>query len=236
MKIDIQEKKIPKFTLDFFYYNFGYYFFYKDIYGCLIISLIMVTLFIKSKIYNKSIEDLHFFEFIDFLNALYSHLSVGMTWSASVLELDHSAHSKHLNQIILDVKKTVAYAQNDDLVYEKIDEGFTIIESTLFVQMLKQSKYTGFAISDIVGIILEQLQLKTKLKREIQTILFQKKLEQSILSVAPILILACIQYMQPSYLDPLYENIKGRLIMTLAFTIILFMKFFSEKIVQIKTE
>lgn len=236
MKIEINEKKIPKFTLDFFYYNFGYYFFYKDIFGCIIISLIMCIVFLKSRLYNKSIEDIHFFEFVDFLNALYSNLSVGMTWSASVLELEHHSHSKHLNQVILNVKKATAYAQNDELVYTEIDQGFAIVESSLFVQMLKQSKYTGFAISDIVGIILEQLQLKTKLKREIQTILFQKKLEQSILSVAPILILACIQYMQPSYLEPLYQNFQGRAIMTLSFSIILFMKFFSEKIVQIKTE
>lgn len=69
---------------------------------------------------------------------------------------------------------------------------------------------------------------------EIQTCLAAKKLEQNIMSLVPVLILAYIQLVSPGFLDGMYHNAAGVVIMSLCLGIYALAWYWGRKIVTIE--
>lgn len=236
IKALLTDKNTSKVMGDLCFFTLGFWFFFKSFILCVIAFLTIVGLIIFTKLYDASKEEKDFFEFVDFLNVLYSNLSVGMTLSHAVMEMDENKTTPRLIDFLVEIKKSVTYGNDTESFYTAITTRFHIEEAQLMVQMLKQSQITGASRSIIVGAILEQLRVKNKIKREIKSILFQKQLEQKILSIAPVGIIAFMNSIQPDYLQPLYTSLMGRGIMLMSFTIVVVMKVISEHLVQIKSD
>lgn len=236
IKTTFSDKNTYKIIGDTVFFTLGFWFFFKSIILCILSFVTILSLTLLTSYYNNSKFERDFFDFIDFLNGLYSNLSVGMTLSYAVKEIDEKKAPPRMEPFLVDIKKAITYGNDGESFYTFILNQFQIEEAQLMVQMLKQSQVTGASQSVIIGSILEQLRVKNKIKREVKSILFQKQLEQKILSIAPIGIIAFMNSIQPEYLQPLYNSLKGRGIMLVSFLIIVAMKFFSEKLVQIKFE
>ena len=74
--------------------------------------------------------------------------------------------------------------------------------------------------------------MKYKVKNEVKSILYQKTLEQNILSLAPIFIILFIDSTSRGYLDIMYATLVGRVTMTFAFILLLSMNLIAKKIVN----
>ncbi|MGX8794709.1 type II secretion system F family protein [Fusibacter sp. JL298sf-3] len=229
-------KDYQKLTVDMAFYTLGYYFFFNDFIGIPIVAGAIMALFRWSPLYDKAMYSTHFFEFTDWLNQLHANLSVGLNFNNALLKLESENFPKRLAPYIQRMKKEVHFSGDDAPVYAVIKEAFPIEEARILVEMLGQSKRTGASVSIVVGIILNQLHAKNKIRREIKSILFQKKLEQSILCLAPIGIIAFINMSSESYLVPLYTTLTGRGIMLVAFAIVVAMKWIGQKIVSISVD
>ena len=57
---------------------------------------------------------------------------------------------------------------------------------------------------------------KMRVKKEIRTLMAQKRFEARIVSLMPIAVITMLNLISPDYLQPLYGGIQGRLIMTAA--------------------
>ncbi len=83
-----------------------------------------------------------------------------------------------------------------------------------FAEIFQTAKRSGGDMNIIIQTCVMTICDKMEVKKEIQTILCSKQLEQKIMNLIPILIILYIRGTSPGFFDPLYHNITGIAIMT----------------------
>ncbi|GAB6109153.1 type II secretion system F family protein [Fusibacter bizertensis] len=223
-----------KFFFDLAFYTLGFYAFYNSI-GLIIISALALIIILSfTSYYLKNLDNYYLDNFIDLLNQINSNLAVGMGFDSAII-----ASSKELrqdqsysSQCIHLLNRSIQLGLDSNSLFQQINQMFPIPETMLFSRMMQLSKETGADPSNITDITIDKLYLTHKVKQEIDTILFQKKLEQSILCLAPMFIILFIKSTSSDFMSILYHGIVGRGVMTLSFALIILMKVISAKVVQ----
>ena len=103
-----------------------------------------------------------------------------------------------------------------------------------FADVFSAAKRTGGNLIAIIRNTVLCMMQKEETRREIDTCLSAKRLEQSIMSLVPFFILLYVQVMSPGFLDSMYHNPAGILIMTLCLVVYLLAWFWGRKIVSIE--
>jgi len=210
--------------------------FYSNFFVTVLSVTVILIYALKSSHYDKNLEMFYLNHFIDFLNQINSNLCIGMGFdtsvitSAKILTHDNSYSTHAIHQLSNSIKIGI----NTHELFQQLQKLFPIQEAQLFCRMMQMSKETGSNPSEITEITIDKLYLKHKITDEIETILYQKKLEQSILCLAPMFIILFIKTSSPEYLSMMYQSLAGTLMMTVALLLVLIMKFISEKIVSFK--
>ena len=209
-------------------------------YDSMVLLLLCLALFysvvLKKDYYLKNLDRYYLDAFIDFLNQINSNLCIGMGFEPSVLAssnvlLDDLSYS---SKTIKKLGHSIQMGIGGDSLYHKVCDAFPIYEATLFSRMMQLSKETGSNPSIITGITIDKLYMKHKVNNEIEMVIYQKKLEQTILCLAPMCIVLFIRLSSPGYMEILYQTAIGRVIMTFALSLILAMKLISEHIIKFK--
>lgn len=110
--------------------------------------------------------------------------------------------------------------------------GMEEIES--FSQVFGFAKRGGGDIVKIFQESVERITEQAELKREIETVIAAKKLEQKIMLVIPCGILIYIGIGMPEFMEPLYGNVTGVLVMSVCLWIYAAAYFMAQRIVQIR--
>lgn len=103
-----------------------------------------------------------------------------------------------------------------------------------FADIFGAAKRTGGNLIAIIRNTIQCISQKEETRMEIQTCLAAKKLEQNIMSLVPVLILAYIQLVSPGFLDGMYHNAAGVVIMSLCLGIYALAWYWGRKIVTIE--
>lgn len=74
---------------------------------------------------------------------------------------------------------------------------------------------------------------KINIENEMRTLFSQKKTEGRMVGIMPILMILFLRITSPSYLDPMYETLVGRLMMTAAITAMVYSIYLTEKITKV---
>ena len=222
-----------KLYFDMFFFLLAGIAFFNSLWTAVIAISVIIFWCYKFKTYGKDKSYFYLDAFIDFLNQINSNMSLGVGFetailqSASMLKADESYVSKALHTLSRDINMGVSS-------FEHLNSLFPIAETERYGKMMISGKKSGASPSEITGITIDKLYLKHKINHEISTIIFQKKLEQIILSLAPMLVIMMIRMSTPDYLVILDHTTIGKIIMSFAFSLILIMKIISEKLVSIK--
>lgn len=83
-----------------------------------------------------------------------------------------------------------------------------------FSEVFRTAKRTGGDLINIIKLTANIISDKIEVKREIITLISAKRLEANIMKVIPLLILIYLSISSPGFLDPLYHNFFGLIIMT----------------------
>jgi tight adherence protein B len=75
---------------------------------------------------------------------------------------------------------------------------------------------------------------KLRIKEEIDTMLAQRKLEQKVLNVMPVLLILLLTWSTGDYMTPVFETLFGRMVMTVAVLLLVAAFFISKKIINIE--
>lgn len=207
-------------------------------YSSLLLIVIALFIFIRfirvTSFYRKDKSAFHLDAFIDFLNHVNANLGFGMGFDSAIVALSKSLteDDSHSSRAIHSLSHAICLGAQEDTFFNQMVTFFPIPEAHLFARMIKLSKMTGASTTIITCSVIDKLYMKYKVNTEIGMILYQKKLEQSILCLAPMLIILFIRSSSPGYMDILYTTALGRLVMTSAFALILIMKAVSEKLVR----
>ena len=109
-----------------------------------------------------------------------------------------------------------------------------IEEIVSFTQVFGFAKRSGGDMMKIFQDTVEKIRQKTDVEREIETVIAAKKTEQRIMDLVPFGILLYVGAASPEFLEPLYGNWSGALVMTVCLLGYAGAFFLSEKILAIQ--
>ncbi|OJV64615.1 MAG: hypothetical protein BGO41_13505 [Clostridiales bacterium 38-18] len=244
-KLRTELKKLPfqnpkrnidhtRYLLDLSFYLLSAWAFWKSISLCLLMLFIFIVLPKITTRYEKNMNGFYLDQFIDFLNLINTNLSLGYGFESSItsiskdINFDHNYSSKCIHQL----NNAIQIGIEREVIYQRLYSYYPISECSLYIKMIRAAKVSGANLNRITDVTLDKLHMKYKVKNEVKTILYQKVLEQNILSLAPIFIILFIDNTSRGYLDIMYTTIVGRITMTFAFILIFIMNLVAKRIVN----
>lgn len=102
-----------------------------------------------------------------------------------------------------------------------------------FANVIKAAKKSGGNIIHIIQKTVNCISDKISVEEEIETMIAAKKLEETIMMIMPYGILLYLRVTNDGYLDPLYHNPIGIMIMTVFLLLIYLADFWAKKIMEI---
>ena len=215
---------------DLVFYALGVYVFYHSYIGVLFSTLFVGFKLVFKQRYLISLEEYHSPSFVDFLNHMNSHLYTGSTFENAILKLEPQRFKNDLTLL----HRTINIGVSDTKLYDTLYALWPIDDMKQYCHMMHIGKRLGVKPSYITNASLELMSQKQQVLNEIYQTLYQKKMEQMILTFAPMVIILFVSSMSSDFLSILYVGVTGRSIMTFSFGLIIIMKMISEKIVTIK--
>jgi tight adherence protein B len=103
-----------------------------------------------------------------------------------------------------------------------------------FAEIFSIAKRGGGDMKGIISNTASIIGDKQEVRREIETVVTQKKFENGIMKYMPFLIVIYISATSKGYFEPMYHNLFGWLVMTGAFIVYLLACLWSDKILDIK--
>ncbi|MCD7716744.1 MAG: pilus assembly protein TadB [Lachnospiraceae bacterium] len=103
-----------------------------------------------------------------------------------------------------------------------------------FAEVFLTAKRTGGDLIAIIQNTVSCIRQKQETLQEIETCLAGKAMEQNIMSVIPVLILAYIRLSSPGFLDVMYETAAGAAVMVICFGVYLLAYLWGQSIVRIE--
>ena len=179
-------------------------------------------------------------QFKEALYALSSSISAGksieMAFSEALKDLSILYSNpdtyiiKELQYIIrkLDMNETVESALEEFARRAHVED----IEN--FVDVLKTCKRTGGNLVQVMKNTSDIINDKITIKQEITTILSQRKFEQKVLNFVPLGMIFLLSTSAEDFMKPIFTQIQGRIVMTVAAGLLVAAYFISKKIMDIE--
>lgn len=104
----------------------------------------------------------------------------------------------------------------------------------MFAEVFAVCKRTGGDLGTVIADCASRISEKTEIYREIETYLSAKKLESKIMNVMPLAILLYVRVTSPDFLEGLYGNVVGVLVMVVCLFVYGGAYLLSEKIMEIE--
>ena len=216
------------------------YLFYSSFWAVAILSPYLIVYFKKEK--KKAIEKQKWelnLQFKDAIVSLSGALSAGY------------AIENAFTQALLDLK--CMYSEDSNIVKEfqsivhKLETNQTVEAILLdfahrsnmedinnFARVFVTAKRTGGDVIRVIKHTSDTISTKLEVKREIITMVTQKRFESNIMKLIPFGIILYLLFTSPGFLDPLYGNAMGVLIMSVLLLFYYLFLLLSEKILNIE--
>ena len=178
-------------------------------------------------------------QFKDMLYALSSAIgsgsSVEMAMRSVLEDLEHqyvNPNTYIIQEVSLINAKLNLGANIEDLFNDLADRS-GIEDIRTFANIFDVSKRSGGNMMQIIRQTSDIITQKIETSNEIQTLLAEKKMEQKVMTAAPILLLALLTETTGDFMEPLFTTVKGALVCTLALVLVLVGFFWGKKLTDI---
>lgn len=161
-------------------------------------------------------------QFRDLLYSISASISTGRQMPEALKEADQNMRLIYREDslIVLElaemVKRLNEYRESEEEMLKDFANRACIEDISDFVDIYLTCRETGGDLIKVITKASDIIMDKITIEREIRTITAQKRFEAKILTAIPFLIILFLQLVSPDYLAPMYEDIKGRILMTMA--------------------
>ncbi|MCL6458219.1 MAG: type II secretion system F family protein [Gorillibacterium sp.] len=139
--------------------------------------------------------------------------------------------------ILLELERIVRkleHGENIELALSDLSKRTGLEDIRNFADVFTICKRTGGNLVEIVRRTSNILADKMEVKQDIAVMMAQKRFESRVLGAAPIVVVAFLSFSSPDYMAPLYGNMQGVTIMTVAVVALCVCMWISEKIMDIE--
>lgn len=179
-------------------------------------------------------------QFKDMLYALSSSLSAGRSVESGFKEAFNDMRIMYPDEntdIMCELEYIVRGLEMNETIEDMIDrfaQRAHIEDIDNFADIFRTCKRTGGDLVKVIRNTSQTIGEKIEVKQEIDTLISGKKFEFKILMVMPIALLVVLSVTTEDYMQPVFETIQGRIIMTIAIAVFGAAYFIGKKIMDIK--
>ncbi len=167
--------------------------------------------------------------------ALMAGLSIENAWKEAQKEVDtlYGRNSPMFLEL-QEMNHSVALNVPLEQVLEEFAERTDVEDIISFAEVFTFAKRSGGNFVKIIDNTTEHMKSKVETQKEIEVLIASKRLEQKVMNLVPIFILAYLRLSSDGYLDVLYGNWFGRVFMCICLAVYIVSFLVAERIMTIK--
>lgn len=214
--------------------------FYRDIRGAVPIGGIVLPVGLKRKdreLLERQKQRLTA-EFTDCIRLVAGGLAAGYSMENAWKNAEPDLEKLHGREAVMcEELRTLNYGVAVNEPIEKLLLDFAdrsgLEDVFSFCQVFSFAKRSGGNLTKIIGNTVKQIGDKREVLQEIETVMSAKKLEQKIMNIIPLLLLAYVSVSSSDFISPLYQNLFGQIVMSICLAVYGLAFLLSEKIIRI---
>lgn len=178
-------------------------------------------------------------EFRELLLGISSALSAGYSmenaWKNAAAEYrQNESVSKEMLLELKRMQKKLEMNEGLERVLYEFSERIDLEEAKSFSDIFHFVNYSGGNMNRIIHSTISRIEDKIEVEREILSVTAARRLEARIMNLIPFGILAYLRLASPGYLDPLYHNLAGIVLMTVCLLVYIGAYALAERMVVIE--
>ena len=202
------------------------YLFYHSVIVSMLGAVVGAIAFLKY--YQKTLLDKQrwqlMVEFKDVMDSLVSALVAGYSMENAVTEAYRDMQLMYEKETLMlrelrDIRQKLSLKQPLDQLLMELGRRSGLEDIITFSQIYTTARKSGGNIVKVMKRTADNIGEKMEVQREIQTMIAGKKMESLCMMVIPLFIIVYMTIFSPGFLNPLYEGVGGRVIMTVALII-----------------
>lgn len=217
----------------------GYLFYNRVWAGLIFFPYVFYHIKRGKKICEKKRQEKLAIEFKDGMQAVVSALTAGYSiensFKEALKELELLYGKKiHIYQGFTRIVNKINLNQNIEDAFSEFAKECQVEEISNFAEILSYAKRSGGNLIQIIRTTTDTISEKIDVKREINTIITAKQLEQNIMNYVPLGIILYMRITSPEMFVKVYGNAAGIILMTICLIVYFIARVMAEKIVDIK--
>lgn len=216
------------------------YAFYRSVFAFIVLSP-GILLFIKQKkkelIKRRKLEMT--MEFKDAIQAVSAALGAGYSIENAFVESYKDIRKLYGKKAIMvmefeSISRRLSSNETLESILRDIAERSGVEDIRDFTDIFVTAKRSGGDLSAIIRRTAMHISEKIEVKRDIETVMSAKKMEQNIMNIVPLFIILYLGVSSSNFLNILYHNALGIMVMTLCLVTYVIAYFISLKILNIE--
>lgn len=214
--------------------------FYRSVYGLLLMPFFYI--FTKKRIKQKEEEEKKqrlLEQFIHGIRVLDTALQAGLSMENAWIEVEKETailYGKEVlfYQYVKEINRLVALNNPVERCVLEFAKKTELEEILQFAEIFAYGKRSGGNWKKIIGNVVQKLGEMVEAEQEIALMVAEKKLEQQVMNIIPLGMLAFLQISSWDYMSVMYHNPMGVLCMTIILVAYGLSMFLAERIMQIR--
>lgn len=179
-------------------------------------------------------------EFKDAMDSMVSALVAGYSMENAITEAYRDLQLMYGKETLMlmelkNISQKLSLKQSLDTLLLDLGRRSGTEDIITFAQIYATARRSGGNLVKVMKRTADNIGEKMDIQREIQTMIAGKKMEANCMMIIPLLIILYLQVFSPGFLQPLYEGIQGRFIMSFFLLIYGAAVLWSRKIMNIRS-
>lgn len=214
--------------------------FYRSIWGGLLTPFFYRIIHQKVSLYGREKRDKALLEaFLNGIRSLNAALQAGLSMERAWKEVEKESCFQYgkeslFYQEVREINRSVELNVSLEKLFMEFANRTGMEDIMQFAEVLDYGKRVGGNWRKIIDATVYRMNEKYEVKQQIEVLVAEKKLEQQIMNILPLAILAFLQFSSWDYMQVMYHNPFGVIVMSLVLVVYLVAVFMSEKILDIK--
>ena len=213
---------------------------YRSVWGILLFPIIFLILQKdemqrEKEVKRRKLQE----EFMHGMGVLNSALQAGFSMENAWIEVEKETKLLYGTQssfyiVIKEINQKVAHNSPIEKLFLEYAYKTKLEDLIQFAELLEFGKRSGSNWKKVIEGTVMQMTERQETRQQIEVMVAEKKMEQKIMNIVPVGLLAFLQIFSWDYMSILYHNILGCIIMTIFLLGYLLAIRFSEKILKVE--